>query len=44
MLRDPAVTKAEVSEHFGVTRMTLNKSLEREGYPQNPAAPVIDKN
>lgn len=37
MLRDPMVTKSEVSEHFGITRMTLNKALEREGYPQNPA-------
>ncbi|MCG7952682.1 MAG: recombinase family protein [Candidatus Thiodiazotropha endolucinida] len=42
MLRDPMVTKAEVAEHFGVTRMTLNKALEREGYPQNPAAPEIE--
>ncbi len=32
MLGDPSVTKSEVSEHFGVTRMTLNKALEREGY------------
>ena len=39
MLRDPLVTKTEVAEHFGVTRLTLNKALEREGYPQNPAAP-----
>lgn len=36
MLRDPSMTKTEVAEHFGVTRMTLNKALEREGYPQNP--------
>jgi len=42
MLRDPLVTKAEVAEHFGVTRVTLNKALDREGYPQNPAAPVIE--
>lgn len=41
MLRDPLVTKAEVAEHFGVTRLTLNKALEREGYPQNPAAPSV---
>lgn len=40
MLRDPAVTKTEVAEHFDVTRMTLNNALEREGYPQNPAAPI----
>ena len=32
MLGDPSVTKSEVSEYFGVTRMTLNKVLEREGY------------
>lgn len=42
MLRDPLITKSEVAEHFGVTRMTLNKALDREGYPQNPAAPDID--
>ena len=42
MLRDPMVTKAEVAEHFGVTRVTLNKALAREGYPQNPAAPSPD--
>ncbi len=29
MLLDPDVTKAEVAEHFGVSRPTLNKSLER---------------
>jgi DNA invertase Pin-like site-specific DNA recombinase len=39
MLRDPTVTKTEVAEHFGVTRMTLNSALEREGYPENPACP-----
>ncbi len=38
MLRDPTVTKAEVAEHFGTTRMTLNQALKREGYPLNPAA------
>lgn len=38
MLRDPMVTKTEVAEHFGTTRMTLNESLKREGYPLNPAA------
>jgi DNA invertase Pin-like site-specific DNA recombinase len=40
MLRDPTVTKTEVAQHFGVTRMTLNKALDREGYPQNPAETV----
>ena len=39
MLRDPLMTKTEVAKHFGVTRVTLNLALEREGYPQNPAAP-----
>lgn len=37
MLRDPTVTKTEVAQHFGVTRMTLNKALDRNGYSQNPA-------
>lgn len=39
MLLDPFMTKTEVAKHFGVTRVTLNLALEREGYPQNPAAP-----
>lgn len=39
MLRDPLMTKTEVAKHFGVSRVTLNLALEREGYPQNPAAP-----
>ena len=38
MLRDPQITKTEAAEHFGVTRVTLNESLKREGYPLNPAA------
>jgi len=37
MLLDPTVTKTEVAEHFQVTRVTLNDSLIREGYPLNPA-------
>ena len=32
MLKDPMITKTEVAEHFGVSRLTLNKSLEREGF------------
>lgn len=32
MLGDPTVTKTEVSEHFKVTRMTLNAALARYGY------------
>ncbi len=38
MLKDPAVTKTEVAEHFGITRVTLNSTLARYGFPQNPAA------
>lgn len=41
MLSDPMMTKTEVAKHFGVTRVTLNAALERDGYPQNPA--VIQK-
>lgn len=38
MLKDPSITKTEVAEHFGVSRLTLNKSLQREGFnglPEN---------
>ena len=31
MLVDPEITKTEVAKHFGVSRVTLNASLEREG-------------
>lgn len=41
MLKDPTVTKTEVAEHFGTTRVTLNESLKREGYPLNPAETTI---
>lgn len=34
MLLDPAVTKTEVAEHFGVSRPTLNKSLSIAPPPQ----------
>ena len=37
MLKDPEITKTEVARHFGVTRLTLNGALKREGYPLNPA-------
>lgn len=37
MLKDPSITKTEVASHFGVSRVTLNASLNREGYPENPA-------
>lgn len=36
MLQDPDITKTEVAEHFGVSRVTLNAALNREGYPENP--------
>ena len=39
MLKDPQITKTEAARHFGVTRVTLNEALKREGYPLNPAAP-----
>jgi len=29
MLADPTITKREVAEHFGISRVTLNSSLER---------------
>lgn len=38
MLLDPMMTKTEVARHFGVSRVTLNTALAREGYPLNPAA------
>lgn len=34
MLADPKTTKTEVAKHFGVSRVTLNASLERHGYGQ----------
>ncbi|MDX9708505.1 MAG: recombinase family protein [Trichloromonas sp.] len=37
MLSDPMITKAEVAKHFGVSRVTLNESLKREGFPLNPS-------
>lgn len=39
MLRSPDITKTEVAKHFGVSRVTLNAALNREGYPENPARP-----
>lgn len=38
MLEDPDITKTEVAKHFGVSRVTLNAALDREGHPENPAA------
>lgn len=36
MLKDPLITKTEVAEHFSVSRLTLNKSLERHGFDGLP--------
>lgn len=36
MLKDDKITKKEVAEHFGVSRLTLNKSLAREGFDGLP--------
>ena len=36
MLKDSLITKTEVAEHFKVSRLTLNKSLAREGYDGMP--------
>lgn len=38
MLKDPSMTKTEVAQHFGVSRVTLNAALERAGHPPNPAS------
>ena len=38
MLKDPQITKTEVAQHFGISRVTLDASLIREGYPLNPIA------
>ena len=43
MLRDPQITKTETAAHSGVSRVTLNATLKREGYPLNPAATPGDK-
>ena len=32
MLENPEVTKTQVAQHFGVSRVTLNAALNREGY------------
>jgi DNA invertase Pin-like site-specific DNA recombinase len=37
MLADPAITKAEVSKHFGVSRVTLNAALNRADTASGPA-------
>ncbi|WP_419644556.1 recombinase family protein, partial [Thiolapillus sp.] len=38
MFKDPQMTKTEVAQHFGVSRVTLNNSLKRNGYHLNPVA------
>lgn len=35
MLLDPHMTKTEVAKHFGVSRVTLNAALERDGPVQS---------
>lgn len=35
MLQNPEITKTEVAEHFGVSRVTLNAALDREGAVQS---------
>jgi DNA invertase Pin-like site-specific DNA recombinase len=32
MLKDPLMTKTEVALHFGVSRVTLNPALTRDGF------------
>lgn len=36
MLLDPNMSKTEVAKHFKVSRVTLNESLRREGFPLDP--------
>lgn len=38
MLSDPKITKTEVARHFGVSRVTLNSALAREGYSSPSSA------
>ncbi|GAB3732432.1 recombinase family protein [Silanimonas algicola] len=40
MLSDSAITKAEVAKHFGVSRVTLNASLAREGLSTEAPRPA----
>lgn len=39
MLRNPKITKREVAAHFEMSRVTLNESVKRHGYPLNPSSP-----
>ncbi len=36
MLGDPKITKTEIAKHFGISRVTLNAALEREGLVVEP--------
>ena len=36
MLTDPTITKTEVARHFGISRVTLNAGLAREGLDDSP--------
>ncbi|WP_299314147.1 recombinase family protein [uncultured Halomonas sp.] len=43
MLADPEITKTEVAKHFGVSRVTLNASLEREGLAKAANHPRLEQ-
>ncbi|MBD3895989.1 recombinase family protein [Halomonas sp. ML-15] len=43
MLADPEITKTEVAKHFGVSRVTLNASLEREGLVKAVNHPKLEQ-
>ncbi|WP_346799462.1 recombinase family protein (plasmid) [Halomonas sp. Bachu 37] len=43
MLADPQITKTEVAQHFGVSRVTLNASLEREGLAKAVNHPRLEQ-
>lgn len=43
MLADPEITKTEVAKHFGVSRVTLNASLEREGLAKAANHPQLEQ-
>lgn len=42
MLQNPEITKTEVAEHFGVSRVTLNAALDRE-QPKTSERPVSSR-
>lgn len=43
MPTDPSITKTEVAQHFGVSRVTLNASLEREGLAKAVNHPKLEQ-